>query len=182
MQKALFLPVLLLFSLLSSCSSDKTAEGSAERKSLVASIDSLEKQMFTQQNMEMDKSIAAKELQLYQEFVNKFPLDSMSAEYMFRSSELARALGDNVKSIEYLSNVCKNYPAYKKIPECLFLQGYYYQEFFGDTTQARNYYMQLMSKYPEHPFVDDAKALIQMFGKTEEDIIKEFERKAAEKK
>ncbi|TAL61009.1 MAG: tetratricopeptide repeat protein [Bacteroidetes bacterium] len=165
-----------------SCSSGKQADASAERESLIASIDSLEKKMFNRQSMEMDKELAAKEIQLYQNFVKKFRDDSLSAEYLFRSSDLARALGDSSGSIGYLSQICNNYPAYKKIPECIFLQGYYCQEFFGDTTQAKSFYNQLISKYPGHAFVDDAKALMQMFGKSEQDIINDFEKKAGEKK
>lgn len=176
MKKVIFgsLVAVLCFS---ACSSDKSSEVFDERAALKASIDSLEKTLFDQTSMELNQALAMKELGLYQEFVNKFPADSLSPEYLFRSSDLSRALGDNVKAIEYLKQVCKSYPDYKKIPESLFLQGYYYQEFFGDTTQAKSFYMQLISKYPDHAFVDDAKALMQMFGKSDEDMIKSFEKK-----
>lgn len=138
--------------------------------------------MFGQKNMELDKEIAVKEIGLYQDFVKKFPEDTLSAEYLFRSSDLSRAMGDNLKAIEYLSQLSEKYPKYKKIPECLFLQGYYYQEFFGDTLQAKSFYTKLISTYPNHPFADDAKALMQMFGKSEADIIQEFEKNQAGKK
>lgn len=171
-----------LFGLVGFNSCSTKVEPSKERSSLLASIDSLEKKMFDAKSMEMDKGMATREVQLYQDFAAKFPEDSLSPEFLFRSSDLSRALGDNVKAIDYLGQVCKKYPSFKKIPECLFLQGYYYQEFFGDTTQARAFYTQLISKYPNHGFVDDAQALMQMFGKSEQDIINGFEKKAEEKK
>ena len=171
-----------LFGLVGFNSCSTKVEPSKERSSLLASIDSLEKKMFDAKSMEMDKGMATREVQLYQDFAAKFPEDSLSPEFLFRSSDLSRALGDNVKAIDYLGQVCKKYPSFKKIPECLFLQGYYYQEFFNDTTQAKAFYVQLISKYPDHGFVDDAQALMQMFGKSEQDIINGFEKKAEEKK
>ena len=83
-------------------------------------------------------------------------------------------LGDTAKSMEYLAKLCKTYPDYKRVPESLFLQGYYYQD--RDSSQAKYFYNQLITKYPTHAFVDDAQALLRMFGQTEEDIVKGFER------
>ncbi len=179
--KVFFCSSLFLIFILASCSSEKQADASSERSSLLASIDSLEKKMFNQQTMELDRELASREIGLYLDFVTKFPQDTLSPEFLFRSSDLSRGLSENLKAIEYLSRISKEYPAYKKMPECLFLQGYYYQEFFRDTIQAKNFYVHLISKYPKHPFANDAKALMQMFGKSESDIIKEFEKKAAEK-
>ena len=172
--------LLFIVYLLSSCTSNSGTKD--ERKSLISSIDSIQSKMINQQTRELDKGLASKEITAYQDFVKKFPDDSLSAEYLFRSSDLSRALGDNRSAIKYLGDVCKSYPAFKKIPECLFLQGYYYQEYFKDTVQAKNFYLQLISKYPNHAFVDDAQALMKMFGKSEQDIINDFEKKNAEKK
>ncbi len=161
-----------------SCSSDTNLD---EKKSLIASIDSLQVKMFNPESMELDRSVASKGLMLYQEYVNKYPDDSLSAEYLFRSSDLARGLGDSKNSISYLENICKKYPKYKRIPECLFLQGYYHQEFFKDSVQAKYFYTQLIEKFPAHPFSKDAKVLLQLFGKSDADVIKDFEKKESQK-
>jgi len=174
--------LILSITVLFACSNNKTSDAIAEKQTSRYYIDSLEKRMFNAQSMELDKDLASKGIAAYQEYVQAFPDDSLSPEFIFRSSDLSRALGDNRMSIEYLDQLTKKYPTYKKMPECLFLQGYYHQEFFKDTVQAKMYYDQLISKYPNHAFVDDAKALMQMFGKTEQDIIKEFESKKDEKR
>ena len=142
----------------------------------------MNEKMFNKNSMELDKSLAFKGIAAYQDFVKKYPDDTLSAEYLFRMSDLQRSVGDNGKAIESLTQICKNYNSYKKIPECLFLQGYYYQEFFADTVTAKGFYKELISKYPTHAFADDAKALMSMFGKSEEDIIKSFEQNAEAKK
>ena len=172
-----------VYCLLSSCSNHGENTGTPEeKKTLLSSIDSLQNKMFNPQTMELDKALAAKGVAAFQEYVKKFPADTICAEYLFRSSDLSRALGDNQKAIDYLGRVCKDYPDFAKVPECLFLQGYYYQEFLKDTIHAKEFYNQLIAKYPKHAFVDDAQALMTMFGKSEEDIIKDFEKKDAEKK
>jgi len=167
----------LLFAIyfLTSCSSEPEVETSDEKQAMISQIDSINKMMFDKKSMEFDKNLAFKGITVYQDFVKKYPDDTLSAEYLFRLSDLQRAVGDNSKAIESLSKICKEYPSYKKIPECLFLLGYYHQEFFMDTISAKGFYQQLISKYPTHAFADDAKALMSMFGKSEEDIIKSFE-------
>ena len=170
------------FYCLTSCSSGNKDEAATEKQNTIAHVDSLQKAMFDRKSMELDKNLAFKGIAAYKDFIQKYPDDSLSAEYLFRLSDLSRAVGDNGKAIEYLGQICKTYPNYKKIPECIFLQGYYYQQFFNDTNSAKQYYKQLLSKYPSHPFADDAQALMSMFGKTDEQMIQEFEKKEAEKK
>jgi tetratricopeptide (TPR) repeat protein len=170
---------ILLLTILS-CSSNKSKKNAEDRRILVARIDSLHGKMFSAQSMELDRSLAAQGIAACQDFVSRFPEDSLSAEYLFRLSDLSRAVGDNKKAIEYLSRISTKYPSFKKNPECIFLQGYYYQEYFNDTIKAQYFYEQLFAKYPTHAFVDDAKALMKMFGKSEQEIIKGFETKNAE--
>jgi len=166
-----------------SCSSNKVDETDDGKQALIAQIDSIQKKMFDKKTMEMDKNLAFKGITAYHDFVKKFPDDSIhSAEYLFRMADLCKGVGDYGKAINTFNQICKTYPKYKKIPECIFLQGYYYQEFFKDTNSAKTFYNELISKYPAHPFSDDAKAMMKNFGKTDEQLIKEFEEKNAVKK
>jgi TolA-binding protein len=167
------------------CSPDsgKEATGSPEkRKELIAAIDSLQKGMVNQQSLQVDKNTANNGIAAYSDFVKLFPEDSLSPEYLFRLSDLSRATGDTRNAIDNLARICKSYPAFRKIPECLFLQGYYYQEYFNDTMHAKDFYLKLIANYPQHAFADDAKALLKTFGKSDEEIIKGFEKNAADKK
>jgi len=164
---------------ISSCSDP---EGTDEKKKLISLIDSLHKKMLNPQSMELDKNRAQQGIAAYEDFIKKYPDDSLAAEYLFRVSDLFRGRGDNAKALESLKQICKKYPDHKKIPDCIFLQGYYMQELFGDTAAAKQYYQKLLSKYPHHPFADDAKALMNMFGKTDEQILKEFEKNAESQK
>ena len=145
-----------------------------ERQELIAHIDSLNKKMFNQQTIEFDKSLALKGAEAYHQFAEKYPSDSLTAEYMFCMADLYKGLADYNKAIQTLADICKKYPDYKKVPESIFLQGFYYQEYFGDTASAHIYYRELLAKYPSHPFAKDAGVLLT---KTDEEIYKSFEEK-----
>ena len=176
--------VIHLLVIICACSSNRESaiSGAEERQALITQMDSLHQLLFNQQSIELNKDVAAQAISAADNFIEKFPDDSMCAEYLFRISNLSKAMGDPKKAIESLHRICKEYPNFKKIPECLFLQGYYYQDFLGDTTQAKKYYTELISKYPAHAFADDAQALMSMFGKSEQDIIKSFEKDAESRK
>ncbi len=165
-----------------SCSSGPEGTTSPEKHALSAKIDSLEKRMKDPNTLEFDKDLALQGIAAYQDFVKLYPEDSLCAEYLFLMSRLCKETGDFGKAMESLKQICKSYPEYPKIPECLFLQGFYYQELFKDTLSAKEYYRQMISEYPDHPFADDAEAMMSLFGKTEEQIMKEFEEKAAAEK
>ena len=158
-----------------SCGSGNKAN--SEREKMISQIDSIGKKMFDKTNMQMDKNLADKGILAFKDFAAKYPDDSLSAEYLFRMADLQRAVNDSRSAIMTLADICKKYPDYKKVPDCIFLQGYYYQEFFNDTISAKSFYQNLIAKYPNHAFVDDAKAMMSMFGKSEEEIIMGFEKK-----
>jgi tetratricopeptide (TPR) repeat protein len=126
----------------------------------------------------LDTKAANAVLKLYDEFVAKYPEDSMAAEYLFKAADIAgNALKQYGKSVAYYDQILKNYPSYSKTGDCLFLAGFTYQDKLGDALKAKTYYDRLIAEYPNHEFADDAKALISLFGKSDEEIIREFEKK-----
>lgn len=170
---------LVALSIFVSCTSGEDADADQVKIHLQAKIDSLHKKMIGNQPAGFNKALAVELLTSYHDYVSSYPQDSLAAEYLFRMSDLARGVGDYNKALSTLAEICANYKDFPRIPECLFLQGYYYQEFFKDTTNARLYFEELLKKYPDHAFADDAVLLMQRFGKSDEEIIKEFEEKAA---
>ena len=175
--KKIFIPIItILVFFITSCRHENDTP--AEKSKIISKIDSTEKNLFNPESSSVDQKLARYVMNLYLDFAKKYSDDSVRcAEYLFRASELSRATGEYFQAINYLDGICKNYPKFKKIPECIFLQGFYYQEFLKDTVYARGFYNQLILKYPTHVLVNDAKMLINMFGKSEETIIKEFEAK-----
>lgn len=156
-----------------SCSSDPDKQ-TDERSQLILKIDSIGKKMFNPANMEFNPNLASEGINAFNEFIQKFPKDTLVPEYLFRMSDLYRASGNYSKAIEALAEICNKHKNYRKVPESLFLQGFYFQEYLKDTANARHYYRELISKYPNHDFADDAQVLLT---KTEDEILKSIEQK-----
>lgn len=166
-----FIFPVLIIAFLFSCSSAPD-EKTEERALLISRIDSMGKKMFDASTMELDRHLADESIKAFSEFVQKFPKDTLVPEYLFRMSDLYRATGNYSKAIEVLSEICRKHKNYRKVPESLFLQGFYFQEYLKDTASARQYYRELIAKYPDHAFADDAHILLT---KSEEEILKSFE-------
>ena len=149
-----------------------------DKEDQIAVIDSLQKCMVNAQTQSLNKELALQGIAAYKKYVKSFPEDTVSAEYLFRVSDIARGIGDYSTALSSLQNIISQYPDFNKLPECYFLQGYYCQEFFHDTISARVHYQNFLSKYPNHPLSNDAKTLIKLLGKTDDEIVKRFRRES----
>lgn len=181
MKNSLFFCLLAIALLLTSCGPDLTPEEykRAQADSVRAVINAEESKINASkaQNV-LDTKAANSVLRLYDQFVAKFPEDTMAPDYLFKAADIAgNALKQYQKSVAYYDQILKNYPGYSKTGDCLFLAGFTWQDKLGDALKAKTYYDRLIAEYPNHEFADDAKALISMFGKSDEEIIKEFESK-----
>lgn len=169
----LFLAVVILFS----CSGEEE-ELQGKKSALLRQIDSLEKKIFDNKNMNFDRTLAFETVVLYRQFTEKFPEDSaLCAEYLFRSADLQSALGEYQNAIHSLNKIYTSYRNYKKYAECIFLQGFYYQEYLKDTVSAKIFYNELIARYPDHPFARDARQLLLFFGKSDKEILQMFKEK-----
>ena len=118
----------------------------------------------------------AKELaDAYIDFAVEFPDDTAAATCYYNA---ARILMNNLnpgKAVEYFDKVIKDYPDYRRVAECMFLEAFTYDNFLKDINKAKEGYNTFISKYPNHEYADDARSLIEMLGKTPEQISAEFQ-------
>lgn len=159
--------ILVLFS----CGETKNSGLSKEESQL--KIKSLEKELFSGSQMFND-SVAIAVVEYYNEYANSYPDDSLSPDYLFRAGEVSLGLNQAVKSIGYFKRVCDQYPEFEKAPYSLFLQAYVLDNHINDK-RAGEVYRDFIEKYPNHPMVKDAEFSIQNLGKSNEELIREFE-------
>ena len=119
-------------------------------------------------------------LSAYQNFVTKYPDDSMAPEYLFRAAGLAGNYNRGTQAIELYESVIHSYPDYKRVPECYFMEAFIYENVLGNIGKADEYYEKFLDKYPEHHLADDARTAIKLLGKTPDEIVREFERMNAD--
>ncbi len=172
MTKKNYLFVVLMIGLLAilSCTSP---QGKKE-----AAIKTLETELFSDESKMIDRSKAGDLIQLYVSFADEFSDAKESPEFLFKAGDMAMNLGMPQKAIQVFDRILKDYPEFKKAPQCLFLKAYVYENEIGDLNAAKKIYEDFIAKYPDDEFADDAAVSIKNLGKSPEELIREFEEKS----
>lgn len=116
-------------------------------------------------------SVANALIKEYFLFAAKFPQDTISAEYLFRAGDIKRGLGFGEDAVKIYDDILVDYPNYSKTPIVIFAQGYIYMSELKMGFKAEQKFNEFILKYPNHPLVEDAKALISTIGMSDEELM-----------
>lgn len=173
--------ITLVAILISGCETNSSSKSSEEkqpaqtRELLVSDVQSLEQKISSQQTI--DLSLAKSIVTAYTNFSASFPADSLAPDYLFKAGDISMNVKQGANAIELFKKITDNYPNYKKVSFALFLQGFVYETQLSDTANAKRIYKQVIEKYPSSKIATDASASIANLGKSDEQLIKEFEKK-----
>ncbi len=142
-------------------------------------IKSLEDKMH--KSMQVDNVIAGQALQVYYEYTITYPNDSITPDFLFKSGEIATAIQQYPQAYSHYKTVCEKYPKYKLIEESYFLQASILDNYLNEDEKAKAVYEQLILLFPNSKYANDAKAAISNLGKSDADLIKEFQKKNGQK-
>jgi outer membrane protein assembly factor BamD (BamD/ComL family) len=145
------------------------------RDKSVLEIKNLETSLYYQQTMTFNKAKGDSLLKMFDDFITRFPTDSLSPVYLFKAANLAITEGDGNKSLVLLDQFERNFPDHPKVPVCLFLKGFVYENILKNMDLAKKNYLLYIDKYPNGDFAKDAEMAVKNLGKTPEQIIMEFE-------
>ncbi|MCC7303431.1 MAG: tetratricopeptide repeat protein [Bacteroidia bacterium] len=165
-----------------SCSGGENQPELSPRDSLVRKIDTIEMRITElKASNKLDKKLASAALEAYTQFAATYKTDSLTPWYLYKAADIASAaLGDHKKAVDLYDIILAGHKKFPKYPDCLFLAGFISQDKLQNGIKAKEYYDELIRDFPDHDFVDDAQAMISFFGKTDEEIIREFEKKNQE--
>ncbi len=96
-------------------------------------------------------------------------------DYLLRAGEMASLVNQHDKSIGYYEQVLKEHSNHVKAATALFMKGYTLDDKLNKLEEAKAVYEAFLAKYPENDFADDTQFLLDNLGKSEEEIIKQFE-------
>jgi tetratricopeptide (TPR) repeat protein len=133
----------------------------------------MEKELFS--HLEPDTSAAKEIIDKYVSFSNNYPNDSLSPEYLFKAAEIAMNFGEPKNAISYLQKIEKDYKDFNKYATSLFLIANIYNFYLNTPVKADAYYNKYIEKYPNHAFVEDAKAALLYLNMDEAEMIKKFQ-------
>lgn len=168
MNRLAYAGLLLVLILFVSCS---------EQKSMEKKITSLENELFSDETQSIDMDITTQLVDAYVAFADAYPNDKKAVDYLFSAGNVAMNLLDPKKAIAIFDRIIKNYPEFDKVPHCLFLKAYTYENELRQLGQAETLYREFLDKYPGHDFADDAELSLKNLGKTPEELIMEFEKR-----
>lgn len=113
----------------------------------------------------------------YSDYALSFEEDSLSPDFLFKAAELSVAAKRFEQGVIYYKTVFEKYPSFKYAKESLYLIAFVYDSYLNDDIKAKEYYELFISKFPNSKLSDDAKAAIQLLGKSDEELIEEFKKK-----
>ncbi|MCW3083044.1 MAG: hypothetical protein JWP12_410 [Bacteroidetes bacterium] len=128
-------------------------------------------------SMTLDPDLAVLGIKAYDDFVSHFPTDSLAPDFLFKAAEVSTAIKQYPQALMYYQTITTQYPTFKLAPESLYMQAFLMDNFLNEDDKAKPVYEQVIAKYPTLPYANDAKAAINNLGKSDEQLIKEFEAK-----
>ena len=138
------------------------------KKAIKTTLQTVNKSMDAGQ---LDKDATAKADSLMLAYANKFPNDTMSPEFMFKTAQLYKMQRNFSEANKLLDKLITDYPDSKAAPYGLFLNGFMYEndEFLLD--KAKEHYELFLKKYPNHQLAPSVKTSLQYLGKSPDEII-----------
>ena len=159
--------------LLASCGNEShSGKMGPPRDQYVAQIKNLEAEMHKVPELKNETAILA--IQAYSDFATYYPTDTLAPDYLFKAGQVATAAKKYKQALSIYQSITSKYPDFKYASESLYLQGFLLDNFMNDDAGAKIIYEEIISKYPNTTLAKDSKAAINNLGKTDEQIIEEF--------
>lgn len=136
-------------------------------------IKAMEDSVFS--SMTFDKRRAQALLDVYKAYAAAYPQDTLAPEYLFRAANVAKSMHDGEQSISIYDRVIKEYPSWRRLPDVFYLKAFTIDSELDRKGEAQTAYKEVISRYPDHPFAKDAKAMIENLQYTDEELIQRFQ-------
>lgn len=124
----------------------------------------------------LDIMNAKKLIDKSRKFSDTFPSDTLASVYLFRAADVARGIGQYELAVQLWGEVQQKYPAFIKVPDALFMQGFTLENNLKNTKLAKEHYEQFVEQYPQHHLINTVQASLKNLNKSLEELIKEFQK------
>lgn len=142
-----------------------------EKTVLIDSIKKLELQCFDDNTNNYNHKVALKTLNEYQIFIENYPNDSLTPNYLYLSGQLSKSINLFGEAIRMFETLIKEHPEFNDVSKAQFLIGMIYENNIQDTLKAKAAYQEFIEKYPQDELVDDAQFLIQNLSLSDQELI-----------
>jgi TolA-binding protein len=144
-------------------------------------IKEMEKVLYASEVLDVNK--AKQMIRLYDLYHKNYYNDNVCPDYLFKAGEISENINQFNRAADFYRMCCAEYnDNFKLRGECLFRLGNMYDYKLNDYIRAKQTYNQVIEQYPKTQLAKDAAAAIKMMGKSDVDMVREFERKNTAKK
>lgn len=150
------------------------------REDLLKQIATMEKELFASETLNEAK--AKKMISLYEQYYQNYHKYPETPDFLFKAGEIAENINQPYRAINFYTDCYENYPAFKLSAECLFRMANLYDYKLSNYIKAKALYEEVKERFPKSPMAKDADAAIKLMSKSDQDMIKEFEKKNGVKK
>jgi tetratricopeptide (TPR) repeat protein len=148
------------------------------RDELAQSIDSIESPiMNAAQIASVDTVQGNKLVELYVQFADAFPTDTLAPTYLHRAAQVANGMGLIDDMVTYYDRVIDNYPDYVNLDECYYEKGIALDN-AGRKDEARKAYEEFLEEYPDHFLADDIRCALPLLDMSDEMLFEHLTNKA----
>lgn len=105
------------------------------------------------------------------------PEEKEAPNWLFQAGELAGSLHQYDKTLALYKKVNEEFPNYEKSSQVLFMRAFTLDSELKRLDEAKVLYEAFIKKYPKDDFADDAQFLLDNLGKSEEELIRNFQKK-----
>jgi len=131
-----------------------------------------------------DTSTGRLDLKKVNEFVNLIeifvmvnPDNKQSPVYLKLAAEVLNSIKVYPRAIEFYDWTLNRFPNSPQAAQALFMKGFTLDDGMKKKKLAKPVYEEFLRKYPKNDFADDTKFLLENINKSDEEIIKQFEKK-----
>ncbi|MEM1323882.1 MAG: tetratricopeptide repeat protein [Bacteroidota bacterium] len=149
----------------------------ADGRSMEAAIEDIGGRMYNDSTFRIDNRLAVDFVNTCEMYALLRPSDTKSPDYLFKAGETARTVRNFTKALELYDWVYTRYPDFEKSAQALFLKGFTLDNDLGKHQEAKAIYETFLAKYPNDDFADDTQFLLSNIGKSDDEIIQNFEKK-----
>lgn len=129
--------------------------------------------------LEMNVDMANKAIKLFTDYAFYCESDSLSPIFLIKTAQIATSINNPNQAKVALDRVLSNYPKFKNRPAAMFLLAQLYDEQtqLNNEEEAGKLYNKIIEEYPKTEWALNAKAALQLLGKSDLEIVNEFNKK-----
>lgn len=150
-------------------------KGALTRDELLKQITAGEKELFASEQLDVEKG--KKMVSLYESYYQHYHKYPETPDFLFKAGEITENIDQPYRSIFFYTRCYEEYPAFKLNAECLFRMANLYDYKLGNYIKAKALYEEVKVQFPKTQWAKDAEAAIKLMKKSDQEMIREFEKK-----